>query len=346
LSIVVWFSVVSWTLCGLAMLAVLGLVAYRVFANRHLEMLRLERQHYIELLRTDGDSADIAPSARANDVLTDLTLDILELVRGDEKTRIAERAAKSGSVERLRWRLRRGDVRTRILAAATLAHFSDEATRQALTVALDDRNSTVRLTAAISLAQSGHAPAPLEVVRKLGIDDRELSLLSLTLLLEIARARVEDVRALLRHSQVKPPVKAAAAQALAMIDDFAAVPIVAALAEDCGPAAAELPHYLSALGEFGHPDGATAVEARFVSPSADVRAAAASAAGNIRTVSALDGLERLVGDSDWWVRLRSAQALLRFGDLGAQRLQRLAVQAGEPARETAELILAESISAT
>ena len=62
-------------------------------------------------------------------------------------------------------------------------------------------------------------------------------------------------------------------------------------------------------------------------------------------VPALDRLEQLLGDRDWWVRFHAAQALLRFGAEGRRRLQHLARQAAEPAHETAALVLAEQAAA-
>ena len=88
-------------------------------------------------------------------------------------------------------------MRTRILAAAALANFVDEATRVALNQALDDRNPEVRLTAALSLAVDGHAPPPEEVIRRLGLGESEHSLLAVMLLVEMARYDLKNVRSLL-----------------------------------------------------------------------------------------------------------------------------------------------------
>jgi HEAT repeat protein len=82
------------------------------------------------------------------------------------------------------------------------------------------------------------------------------------------------------------------------------------------------------------------------SSSAQVRAAAARAAGRIGVESALDRLEQLLGDPDWWVRFQAAQALLRFGKEGERRLNVAAARNDEPARETASLTLAEHADAS
>ena len=330
---------------ALAISILIGLVAHRGWANRRADVRRREREHYIDLLKARAERSVGSPVGPAGDVLADLTVEILDLVRGDEKARFAERVAQAGVAETLRARLRRGDRRKRILAAAALANFGDQATRAALIEALDDRSRGVRMTAAHSLAIDGHALPPKEMIRRLGIGEREMSLLSVLLLVEMARSDAGNVRSLLSDAAAAPAVKVATADALALCDDFAAVPIIAALIMGADPRASELPRYLGALAEFEHPAGSAAVLHSLQSPSAKVRAAAARAAGRIGIESALDRLECLLGDGDWWVRFQAAQALLRLGDEGKARLDRTAHRNEEPARETAALTLAEQAGA-
>ena len=341
MSFVALIWLVAWSVCAFAIAILIGLVAHRGWANRRADARRREREHYIELLKARAERPAGAPSVPAGDVLTDLSVDILELFRGDEKQRFAERVARAGATGRLHARLRRGGARVRILTAAALEHFKDEKTKAVLTEALDDRNRIVRLTAALSLAAQGQVPTPEEVIRRLGIGDRETSLLTVLLLVELAQRDVGNVRSLLLDTATAPATRAATAEALARCDDFAAVPIIVALAMDADPWASELPRYLGALAEFEHPAGSAAVLHCLDSPSAEVRAAAARAAGRIGIEPALDSLERLLGDADWWVRFHAAHALLRLGDEGRERLQRTAGRDDEPARETAALTLAE-----
>jgi HEAT repeat protein len=345
LSILTLFWLVSWSVCGFALANLIILIVYRKWANLRAEVRRREREQYIELLKARAEQPAGTSPGPADDVLTDLTVEILELVRGDAKQEFAERMAGAGTAGRLHARLRRGDARTRILAAAALANFGDEETKAALTEALDDRNPEVRLTAALSLAAEGQAPSPEEVIRRLGIGEGETSLLTVMLLVEMAQTDVGNVRSLLLEATTTPATRAAAAEALARCDDFAAVPIIAALAMDADPWASELPRYLGALAEIEHPAGSTAVLHCLDSPSAEVRAAAARAAGRIGIEPALDRLERLLGDADWWVRFQAAHALLRFGEEGRGRLNSIALRNEEPARETAAITLAEQAGA-
>ena len=180
------FWIVAWSICGLALVILVGLVIYSNRAKGRAAARNLVREHYIELLKAGAEKREGDTTALADDVLTDLAVDLLELVRGDEKARFAERVAKAGAVVRLHQRLRRGNVRVRVLAAAALANFHDIETQEALTEALDDGNPRVRRVAALSLAATGKSPAPKEVFRRLRIGEHEASLLIVMLLVGMA----------------------------------------------------------------------------------------------------------------------------------------------------------------
>jgi HEAT repeat protein len=345
LSLLAWIWILSWLLCGLAATILGGLVCHRSLANRRNEQRRLQDAHYRELLKARGEPDAVSESKPADDVLTDLAVDLLELVRGQEKAAFAERVAEFGVAARLRARLRRGNGRARILAASALASFRDADTMTGLKRALQDGNREVRLTAAFSLAAHGNLPPAREVIRRLGIGQRETSLRIMMLLVELAEADVQDVRSLLTDPGIVPALKTTAAEALARCDDFSAVPLVSHLAMAAGPTSGELPRLLDALAEFEHPGGSAAVLYCLSSPRADVRCAAARAAGRIEVAATLGRLQQLLGDGDWSVRFNAAQALLRFGEQGRRCLRHVAGRAAEPARETAALTLAEQAGA-
>jgi HEAT repeat protein len=345
LSVAFLFWAIAWSMCGTALCCLAGLVLYRTWANRCDDGRRVERRDHIEALKAKAERPAGAGSIRADDVLTDLAVDILELVRGDEKARFAERLVRAGVSARLHHRLRRGGVRTRILSAAALANFHDPATRQALERALDDPHPEVRLTAALALAAHGDAPPPAALIGRLALGDGERSLLIVLLLAECARHRAEGVRSLLADPSAVPGIRAAAAEALALCDDFAAVPLIAALAMESDSRAPELPRYLGALAEIEHPAGLAAVLHGLRSPAPAARAGAARAAGRIMLEEAIGPLGRLVGDGDWWVRFRAAESLLRLDQTGKSLLHGVARGGNARARTTAEGMLAEHANA-
>jgi HEAT repeat protein len=337
--------VVSWSLCGLAGLVLCGLMIHRSSANRRELALELERARYLELLKSNA-GFPAGQTGPADDVLTDVAVEILELVRGEEKHRFAERVSRAGVAAKLHGRLRRGSVRTRILAAAALANFADEKSEAALTAALHDPNREVRLAAAHSLAAGGRGPSLMDVALALGINEQDGSLRTVMLLSEMARSRIDDVRSLLSDARVSAGLRSLAALVLAKRGDLVSLPRVIALANDAAPDAGELSRYLQAIAEFGHPAAFAVVLRSLESPMAEVRAAAARAAGQIGTTSGLAGLERLLADADWWVRFDAARALVRLGEEGLARLRNAALGSVEPAGETARLTLAEAGRAT
>jgi HEAT repeat protein len=346
LSALTLFWIITWAICGLALAVLVGLVAYASWAKGRTAALKLQREHYIQMLKVDAEQTGVDAAVPADDVLTDLAVELLELVRGDGKARFAERMAKVGAVARLHARLLRGNVRDRVLAAAALANFEDKETKAALTEALDDRNPRVARIAALSLATIGNAPPPMEVIRRLGGGEHEASLLIAMLLVESAQSDVASVRLLLFDPDASADLKAVVAEALALCNDIAAAPAIADLAMNADPGANELPRYLGALADIGHPATGPAVLKWLDSSSAQVRAAAARAAGRIGIATALDGLEALIGDPDWWVRFETANALLRLGAEGRRRLNLAAAGNHGPAREAAALTLAEHADAT
>lgn len=345
MSVLTLFWIVSWSICGFALVILVGLVSYSSWATDRAAARKLTREHYIELLKAGGENPEGGATLLADVVLTDLAVDLLELVRGDEKARFAQRMAEAGVVARLHARMREGNVRVRVLSAAALANFHDGETEEALIEALDDRHPRVARVAALSLAATGKSPAPKEILRRIRIGEREASLLIVMLLVGMAQSDVESVRSLLLDPDTSDDLKAATAEALALCNDVAAVPDIARLAMDADPGSGELPRYLTALGDIGHPAGSPVVLHWLNSSSVQVRAAAARAAGQIGVEPALDRLERLLGDPDWWVRFQAAHALWRFGEEGQSRLNLAANRNEEPARETASLTLAEHADA-
>lgn len=345
MSFLTLFWVVSWSICALAVTIVVGLVIYSSWAKGRAAARSLKREHYVALLKASADAPEGKATVPADDVLTDLAVELLELVRGDEKARFAERMARLGTIARLHRRLRRGNVRSRILAASALANFNDEETQNALIGALDDRNPRVGRVAALSLAAIGKSPAPKDVIQRIWIGELEAPPLILMLLVGLAQSDVESVRSLLLDPDTSEYLKAAAATALALCHDVAAAPAIAVLAMSADPEASELPRYLGALADIEHPAGSPAVLHWLNASSAQVRAAAARAAGRIGVEAAIDRLEHLLGDTDWWVRFQAAHALLRLGEEGQRRLNLVAARNYEPARETATLTLAEHADA-
>ncbi len=333
-----WLGSLLLTAAALAIM--LGLILARlVTARRTRRRERMRRLYVAQLLGT----AEMPESRRpiADEFLTDLSMELARMVRGEDRDALLARAASLKVPERLRRRLHRGRVQTRLGAAEALAHFEDEVSLGALREALDDRSVPVRLTAALALAQHDVALPVTVLVDRLGIGTTEHSRVGVELLREIGRHRPDEVASLLWQPDVAPGTRAAAAEALVAGARYDVVPLIAELAFSAPDDAEELPAYIDALGGLGHPAAAEAVLRELDSAQPRVRAAAAAASGAIGLMEASDRLVELVGDENWAVRFQAANALVKLGPAGRALLERIAAEDEGLRRETAATILAE-----
>jgi HEAT repeat protein len=178
-------------------------------------------------------------------------------------------------------------------------------------------------------------------VDSLGIGRSERSLLTIGLFEEIAAVRPDEIRALIENEQSPGWVKAAAIDSLSASGDYSLVPIITRLSIEAPSEAAELPRYLRALGRFGHPAAAPAVERGLQTEVPQVRASACEAAGRIALIESASRLAELLGDEDWWVRFRAGEALARLGEPGRELLAQVARSGDTPAAHAAQLTMAE-----
>ena len=333
---------VSLALSALALLIMIALIAARAISARRQHRREAERRRLVPLLLGgEADPKGLAEAERAPDLLTDLSTELVQMVRGSDKENFVASSARLGVPERLRHRMDTGSPRTRLAAAEALADFGDDASIERLRHALDDRNADVRLSAAIALAASGEAPPARTLIEKLGIGSSENSMLIVGLFRDIAGERPEEIRELVEDETTHPAVKVAAIDALSNSGDYSLVPLISDLAMNADACGEELPRYLRALGDFGHPAAAKAVAYGLASDAWWARAAAAQAAGRIGLTGASDRLVALLDDPQWWVRFRAAEALVAVGEEGQQLLRRTAREGSELAATAARLTLAE-----
>ncbi len=333
---------VSVGLAGAALLIMCGLIVSRLLAHRRDSALAAHRRVLIPLLLGEaGDDVVRAAVPKRSLILNDLAIELIQLVRGEERDRFVATATRLGVTDELRRVLARSSVRSRIVAAEPLAHFPDPLTTDALEAALEDRNSEVRLAAALSLAGSDRAPEARRLIELLRLGTSEQSMLIVALFQEISRTRPGEIRELIDDVDCMPAVKAAAIEALAASGDYALVPAIVALALVSDPMGAELPRYLRALGAFQHPAAAPAIVRWLDAPTSWVRSAAAEAAGRVGLLETAETLSGLLDDPDWWVRFRAGEALVRLGEPGRRLLACCSRDGSDRVRSAAQLTLAE-----
>jgi len=123
------------------------------------------------------------------------------------------------------------------------------------------------------------------------------------------------------------------------------VPLLSYVAQEAQTDPQVQPRIIAALGRTKHPGSIDAIRVALASSEWKVRAAAAEAAGHAALVDLADRLRDLLCDRIWMVRFRAAEALLKFGTIGRERLV-AASNGGDPlAREAARTMLAEAASA-
>lgn len=333
---------VSIGLAGVALLIMCGLIVVRLLTRRRDGALAAGRRSLLPLLLGDAsDETVLAAVRKGSPILSDLAVELIELVRGEERDRLVATATRLGVTDHLRRTLARAPVRARMVAAETLARFPDPATTDALEAALEDKSADVRLAAALSLASSDRAPEVSRLIDLLGLGTGEQSMLIVALFQEISRTRPGEIRALIDDLACPPPVKAAAIEALAASGDYSLVPSIVELALAADPADEELPRYLRALGAFQHPAAAPAIVRCLGAPTWWVRSAAAEAAGRVGLIETAYTLLGLLDDPDWWVRFRAGEALVRLGEPGRRLLSECSSCGTERARSAARLTLAE-----
>lgn len=324
-----------------ALAVMLALVVMRLWTSwlrsRHLEA----RRRLVPVLLGGAELDPAVLRGIPDHVVTDLSLELIQLVRGAERDAFIANATRLGVPQRLARQMRSWSQRERAIALQGLAQLDDPVSRAALWRALDDRNRDIRLAAAQALAGKREQLDAQDLVRRLGLGSEQPSRTMVGLFRMIAETQPDEIKALVLQPDQNLEVRVAAIEALSNTGDYSLVPVIKSLALEAADGSEELPRYLHALGKLGHPGGREAVLAGLSSESMAARAAAARAAGRIALVDSAERLGELLNDREWWVRFRAAEALIDLGEAGLSRLRTAAVHGYGPARDAAVTMLAE-----
>ncbi|WP_301750338.1 HEAT repeat domain-containing protein [uncultured Erythrobacter sp.] len=330
----------SLALCLAAFLALTLILIARFVAERRDTRTETERRRIARMLMTPHLDGPVLPTRKLEkDAAARLALEMAELVRGPDR----EALLANAEALRIPHTLLRSSVsrsaQIRLLAAEALAMFSIGQYR--VRQMLRDRNPDVRLGAALALAQNQAAPPAAEIVRRLELGTSERSLLIASLMRDLVDADPASVEDLLSDDTLPDAARLAAVDALAASGRVEHAPLVARMAEEAGSDNELLPRIYHALGRIGHPSGHAAILRGLSHPVWAVRAAAAQAAGANRLAKAAEPLGALLGDDQWWVRLRAGEALWRLGSNGMAVLKKTAAGPHGLASEAAALTIEE-----
>jgi HEAT repeat protein len=334
---------------GSLMLALLSIIGMLMLILRRFFFMRHERRNAVwrDAIMVgivgwlDGDG-DLAPIEHAADgrpgIAADLIAELRQVVRGEQRERLAALAAALGIVAFNCRRLITGDTRTRRVVAARLAIGPAEHVALSLEAALDDPDYQVRLAAARSLAELRAIRSVRLLVDKLGLAAEHNSRVLYYIFRQLVPALNDQLVALLQ-SECSVVIKELALDALGQSGDGAMVEPIARLLNDSSP---ELrAKALRALTDLGYPDAGPRALRALADPAWWVRAQAAICVGRVGFLPALPLLAELLADRQWWVRFRAAEALYALGDKGRALLRAAAEATGGRAARVSELLLAE-----
>ncbi|MDE2465960.1 MAG: HEAT repeat domain-containing protein [Alphaproteobacteria bacterium] len=335
----------AWFLATLAVFWMVLLIGGRLLRNRsarrHAEASNAVLGIYMRLMQDDATALERLEAYRNEPrLLAECLLQVLDLVRGADRTRMLDQLTRFGVDELLRSSLGKGSAQARLAVIEALGAFEGEKAEAALRrIIHDEADGTLRLAAAGALlgmgaevdvnqliadSQARHEPWSAALAQVLKLDAQR------------ATQRCEE---LLGRAELPDTVRVFAAEALSGVGDYRVIPALAAAAHAQSRfvrAAA-----ISALGRLMHPAALPVVREALTDEDWRVRSAAAIAAREAGFVELVDQLSPLLHDPVWSVRFQAAEALAAFGPAGVGRLREIARGSGDAAARAASLTLAE-----
>jgi HEAT repeat protein len=258
-----------------------------------------------------------------------------ETVRGDAKTALTHVAAQIGLDELALRRLRGRSIARRLLAIVTLGNMRDPKYWHLV----------------VPLAQDAHAPVSLAAAQALIRINGQRAVRDLMPLFA-QRADWPVTRALALLEQVEPAVVTKAIEkALPKADDAASLRLIEFVAAGDSVAlqsvmVQRLGHsrdpqmWANVLRHVNDPAHLGLVRQACVHPVWFVRVQAANALGRMGGPDDVARLLRLLGDEQWWVRYRTAEALLKLPFLKKDELYARVREAGPAALAVLEHVAA------
>lgn len=275
-------------------------------------------------------------------LVAEIYQDLIGLVRGIERNEFIERALKFKVHNELIRQSRSGSRRKRAQAIQALSDLDAPEVRKALYDALDDTDLEVRLMAALALAALQNELDVEELAGKVPLVDQGSSLLVKSLLRRIAANNPDQIRAFASRSGQSADVRLSILEALASNGDYSVAPTIVEHILSAPDGAPELPRYLDMLAILEHPAAKPAILRNLSSSNAEIRQAAARAAGRSRLLDSASELGHLLADDNWAVRFEAAKALILLGEDGIEQLRLVAKNGVPTAREAAAKMLAEN----
>jgi HEAT repeat protein len=344
LPLVVWF--------GLSLLVVMLLLLLQIALLRIRLVARTTReQDFWQIWRPllaaaiAGEAVTLPSLAKGDEIFfLKLWNHLQESLRGDAKKRLNTVAVHSGVVPYVHALLRKKDLRSRLLAVTTLGHLDDRSPWEGILRLAHAPDPLLSLVAARALFQLDAYTALHNLKQQLlGREDWPIAQLAKM----IQEAGNADVFAELAASAMRlvnsthPAERSLLIRVLHLLEvapPQIVMPVVRSILAISGDDEA-VAHCLKFLNE---PYDLSCVRDHLAHRNWKVRLQAALALGRIGTADDVVRLATLLGDPVWWVRYRTAQALVVLARGNLPMLSQLRAQLTDRyARDMLEMAMAE-----
>lgn len=321
-----FFEIIWWLSVGLAGLNILVLIFLyfrRLIINARMarqatKRASLQEYVYAALSGTADTSRTFTPDEQR--ILLGLVTEMMRGVTGTMREQLVALLDKVIDQERMVRGLKTSAAEDRAKIAARLFWATSPKVHEALREAMNDPYSQVVLAAINSLISAGQPLSLIDIVPKLetrgmlghrAVRDvfRKLAPSNMSALLALMDDKDPAVVVLAIDALARMPSSAASRRLAQIVNEHPVVDVRATAVRTIG-----------LMGERAL-DGA--ILKALSDPAWEVKGQAAIAAGRMRLTDAAPLLERLARDSNWWLQLRSAQALARLGEAGVTILESL-----------------------
>jgi HEAT repeat protein len=329
------FQIIWWVSLGLAAFTIAVLLF--LFFRRLIINARMARQGKVRAALQELVYAYLAEPAAVplrkfgvgeQRILLGLVTEMMRGITGPMREQLVDFLEKTIDQGRIAHALRTSKAEDRAKFAARLFWSKSPAVHEALRDALNDRYPTVVIAAANALISAGQKLSLIDLVPKLEARQMLGHRAVRDIFRKVAPQNVAALIALLEDQD--PAVVVLAVDALTRFPNLTALNRLARLAGG-HPSLDVRATAVRTLGLIGNRAFDNAVMTALSDPAWEVRVQAVIAAGRLRLADALPTLESLARDTNWWIQLRSAQALARLGDAGVAALERLRADVGQAA---------------
>lgn len=347
LTLIWWSSVV---LATLAIVWMGWLIIARLLGERR----QLQRQQgrrelqgvFMAIMRGHADVHRLGAgrtrlrSARDLDLIAEVLLEFLALVKGAERDQLAAALRACGLAAALRRYLPRAAALEQYACVEALVAFPSDETVAALhRVAISGASIDFRTTAFRTLIELGHPPILTELLGGMGTGNMQQGASFLDVVRRIGVNDLEGSVAALSDPKLPIMVQAVLIEAIAAHREYQIIPLLDAKASD--RAVPVRVAAIRAMGTLRHPACWSIIERALADPSAEVRAVACKTAGLSAFQQAIPVLARCLSDPDWLVRFEAAEACIALGQAGVAALRHASAGDEDRAARAASMALSE-----